>query len=308
VRILLAGNQERGLRCLQAVAAAGHEIIGVVAHPEASARGGVAEEGARIGAPVWRPEDVNDAAVVAELAATRPDVFVLAGYGQVLRGPLVTLGRYGCVNLHGGRLPQYRGSSPMNWALINGDDEVTISAIAIDAGIDTGDVLGERTFSVREDDSIAEVQARANELFPELLLDVLAGLDDATLERRPQNEADARYWTLRFPDDGLVVWDQLTAGQVHNRVRALAPPYPGAFTLWRGRRVRLLRSTLEGRVVVGEPGRVYAVGPSGILVGALDRCIRITEAVIDDDASDFSAVVPRYDQLVTVRSLLLGAS
>ena len=304
MRVVFAGNQERGLRCLEAVTTAGHEIVGVVAHPEAQARGGVADAGSSMGIPVLRPSDVNDAGVVAELRSLGPDVLVLAGYGQILRQPLIALAPHGCVNLHGGRLPQYRGSSPMNWALINGESDITISAIVVDAGIDTGDVIGERTFVVGPDDTIADVQARANGLFPELLVDALEALERGVAVPRKQDEAEARYWTLRFPDDGLIAWDQLTAAQVHNRVRALAPPYPGAFTMWSGRRVTLLRSALEERVVIGEPGRVYAVGPSGILVCASDRCLRIIDAVLDGGTA-LADVVVRYDEFSTVRKLLL---
>jgi len=304
VRVVFAGNQDRGLACLRAVVEAGHDVVTVVAHPEASARGGVAEEGDARGIPVLRPEDANAADVVDALGAVSPNVLILAGYGQILRAPLLELCPRGAVNLHGGRLPQYRGSSPMNWALINGEREIALSAILLDAGVDTGDVIGERSFAVGDDDTIADVQARANELFPELLVDVLRQIEEGTAKRRVQDEAEAAYWPLRFPDDGLIAWDQLTAQQIHNRVRALAPPYPGAFTLWRGRRVTLLRSKLESGRVMGEPGRVYAAGRNGLLVCASDRCLRVTEAVLDD-GSDFTAVVSRYDELATVRKLLL---
>lgn len=308
MRVVFAGNQERGLVCLRAAVAAGHDVVGVLAHPEEAARGGVAEEGAALGVPVYRPGDVNDSAILEELEKLHPDVLVLAGYGQILRRPLAELAPHGCVNLHGGRLPQYRGSSPMNWAIINGEPEIAISAILVDTGVDTGDVIGERAFAVSGDDTIADVQARANALFPELLVEVLARLADGTVERRAQDESQARYWTLRFPDDGFVVWDMLTAEQVHNRIRALAPPYPGAFAMWHGRRVKLLGSRHEGRVVVGEPGRIYAVGKTGILVCASDRCLRITEAVLEDDGSDFATAVSQYDDLATIRNLLLSSS
>jgi methionyl-tRNA formyltransferase len=194
----------------------------------------------------------------------------------------------------------------MNWALINGEREITLSAIVLDAGVDTGDVLGERTFAVGVDETIADVHAQANAFFPELLVEVLRGLDDGTDRRRQQEEADAAYWPLRLPDDGLLVWDQVTARQAHDRIRALAPPYPGAFTFWRGRRVKLLRSVLEPRVIKGEPGRIYALGANGMLVCATDRCLRITSAILEDDGSDLSTVVSRYDEFATARKALLG--
>ena len=298
MRVLFAGNKERGRVCLEALVEAGHTVVGVLAHPPERASGGLAEEAGSLGVEVFEPDDVNDPEIGDALAAVAPDVLVLAGYGQILGEFLLGIAPHGAVNLHGGKLPRYRGSSPMNWALIEGEKQITLSALLVDTGVDTGDVVGERTFTVSLEDTIADVQERANALFPELLVETLAHLAEGTLERRPPDEAEAQYWPLRFPEDGLVVWDLASAREVHNRIRALTHPYAGAFTYWDGRQVTLLRSSLEERVVRGEPGRVYAVGDQGLLVCAADRCLRVTHAVLED-GSDALAAVSRYDTFAT---------
>lgn len=305
MKIVFAGNKERGAACLRAVVAAGHEVALVVAHPGAAA-GAVGLEARALDLPLLDPSDVNAPEVIATVAALAADAVVLAGYGQIVRRELLGVARLGCVNLHGGRLPQYRGSSPLNWALINGETEIGISVIQVDEGVDTGDVLGERLISVGPDDTIADVQARANDLFPELLLEVLDGLIAGTVVPRRQDDTLAAYYPLRFPDDGLVLWDTLDAAAAHNRIRALTHPFPGAFTLHRGRRVTLLRSRLEPLPTYGEPGRVQRATADGLLVAAADRCLWVTEARYADDSSDAIAAIPRYDTLATLRAVALA--
>ena len=304
MRVLFAGNKERGLECLRAVVEAGHDVVAVVAHPPARASGGLAAEAHKLGVPLFEPDDVNDEGVVDSLRALTPDVVALAGYGQILRRPLLDVARLGCVNLHGGKLPEDRGSSPMNRALLRGDSEVTLSATLVDEGVDTGSVLDERRIEVGPDETIAEVQARANVIFPELLVTALEALEQGTVAPRPQDEARAAYFPLRFPDDGLVVWEHERADEIHNKIRALTTPYPGAFTFLGRRKVLLLRSRRAEQTVHGEPGRVYAVGSEGLLTCARDKCLWIVEARFDD-GTDAVESVRRYDSFATARTRLI---
>jgi methionyl-tRNA formyltransferase len=309
MRILFAGHKTRGLTCLEAVRARGHDIVAVVGHPVGS--GGstaesVAAAGRALGVPVFEAEDINSVQTVRSLQALHPDVLVLAGYGPILRGPVIDIASRGCVNLHGGRLPQYRGSSPLNWALINGETEFAISIIRVDAGIDSGDVLLDRTFPIGPDDTIADLHRIANANFPDMLVEVLEGIGDGTAHGRKQDPREAAYYPLRFPDDGLILWDLATAPQAHNRIRALTDPYPGAFTFLGSRRVRVLRSKAAARTYHGEPGRVYLKNEHGLLVCASDRCLWITRAVFEDDGADAIAHIARYQVFATVRGLALA--
>jgi len=311
LRIVVAGNKERGAACLRALLAAAEpwEVAGALAHPAGKGPeppGSFAETVFRLGLPLLRPADVNDPAALAWVRGLRPDLVVLAGYGQIVRRPFLELASRGCINLHGGRLPQYRGSSPMNWALIRGEKEFTVSVLQVDEGVDTGDVLAERTFPIGPDDTIADLQTTANRAFPGMLVEVVGQVAAGTLRPRRQDEAEAAYFPLRFPDDGLILWDLHTAEQIHNRIRALTDPYPGAFTSWNGRRIKLLRSKLAGGIYHGEPGRVYRKGPQGLLVCAADRCLWVSRAVVTDGGADAVAAVARYDKLATVRDLAMA--
>ncbi len=300
MRVALAGNKERGAECLRAVVAAGHCVTAVIVPADGASAAPLVAAAADLRLDVLRPADVNAATVVEALASGRPDVLVLAGYGPIVGPELRGLGRFGCLNLHGGRLPQYRGSSPMNWALINGEREFGISVFEASERIDAGDVLAERTFPVGLNDTIADLHRVANTAFRELLVDVLERLERGAVERRQQDEREARYFPLRFPEDGLILWDTLTAKQVHDRVRALTRPYPCAFTFYRARRVQLIRSELAATDHRGEPGRVYLCARKGLLVCAADRCLWVREAVFADDSTDAIVAIPRYERFATL--------
>lgn len=307
MRIVFWGKGNRGVSCLQALHGAGYDVSLVVVHPD-DARAGATSVGARaqlLGIPTIAPDDPNDATVCARLARASADLFVLGGYGKIIRPEVIEIPTRMSINLHGGKLPEYRGSSPMNWALIRGERQFSLSIIRVASGVDTGPVLAERTFPIPTEATIADLHAIADVQFPQMLCAVVAQIDRGTAVATPQDSSRAAYFPLRFPDDGFILWDCLTATQVHNRIRALTAPYPCAFTYVEGRKVRLLGSALTDLPTYGEPGRVYRIAPRGILVCASDRCLWVTRAVFEEGAEDVRRVLRRYDQFATVRQAVL---
>ncbi|MGE0445919.1 MAG: methionyl-tRNA formyltransferase [Vicinamibacterales bacterium] len=301
MRLVVAGHKTRGAACLRALLDAGHVVAGVIGQPGAAPdRDPFLLLAFERQLPVVSGE-VNAPSTIASIGALGPELIVLAGFGPIVGESFLAIAPHGCINLHAGRLPQYRGSSPLNWALINGEASFTVSVIRVDRGVDTGPVLAERTSPVGPDDTIADLHRVANDVFPQLLVQVVADIAAGSVRGRVQDECDAAYYPLRFPDDGLVVWDGLTALQVHNRIRALTTPYPGAFTYFGGRRVQLLRSRMTKRTYFGEPGRVYLRSERALLVCAADRCLWIVEASMADDGSDAATAVRRYDKFLTLR-------
>lgn len=306
MKILFAGNKQRGIRCLQALLSSGHNVVGAIAPPPGGVHAPTDDFAAAAGRsrlPLLQPADVNDKGFIASLKKLEADLTVLAGYGQIVRREFIDAARLGCINLHGGKLPQYRGSSPLNWALINGEAEFGLSIIQVDTGVDSGEVLLEKSFPIGPDSTIADLHAIANQAFPEMLLDVLSRFEKGSLKPRRQDESKAAYYPLRFPDDGLILWDMHTAGQIHNRIRALTDPYPGAFTYWNRRRLKLIKSSNTGHLWCGEPGRVYRNNSKGLLVCASDRCLWIERAFFEEDHADAKGTIKRYDKLATVRDL-----
>ena len=132
MKVLIGGHKQRGADCLEAVLRKGHDVVGVLARPgviPSWSGGELVAEALRRKVPVFQPTDVNDPDVLATLQACSPDLIILSGYSQIVRTEFLQVAPQGCWNLHGGKLPEYRGSSPMNWALINGDQEITLSLV-----------------------------------------------------------------------------------------------------------------------------------------------------------------------------------
>ncbi len=307
MKILFAGHKERGVKCFEALVKSGHEIVGVIAHPskEPPLPGSVAAKALDIKSALFQPEDVNDVKVISSFKALAPDIVALAGYSQIVGPDFIGIPRLGCVNLHGGKLPQYRGSSPMNWALINGEKEFSISVIQVNQGVDTGDVLGEKNFPIGPDDTIADLKLLTDKEFPKLLVEVIDAVSQGCANPRRQNENEAAYYPLRFPDDGFILWDRYTAAEIHNRVRALTEPFPCAFTFYNGRKIKLLKSKLAKNIFYGEPGRVYLKNENGLLVAAKDRALWIERAVFEDNGEDAVKLVNRYEKFSTLTGIAL---
>lgn len=303
MRIVAWIKGDRGVACLRSLHECGHDIVLVVGQP--NQQGQAEESGLNVsrsfGLPVACPENPNEDRFAQLLQSYEPDVFVLVGYGKILDHKLIAIPRKMCLNLHAGALPKYRGSSPLNWAIINGETSFTLSIIKVDTGVDTGEILIDSTFPIAINDTIRDLHKTANDKFPQMLLEVLNSLQKGELKSKPQNDSKSSYYPLRFPDDGLIIWDTLTADQIHNRIRALTEPYPCAFTYHNGRRIRLLGSRLQQPDFLGEPGRVYRKKDKELLVCACDKCLWITNAILDDTGEPIFDIIDRYQELATVR-------
>ncbi len=272
-------NGQRGLSVLQAIVDHGHMVSAVYAPPTALTQ--LAPVGERLGISLIAAPDVNASSFLAAFEAREHSLSIIGGYSQIFRRPLIDLPKFGTINLHGGRLPQYRGGSPLNWQIIAGERMAGVSVIRVDDGIDTGNVLAEALIPITAQMTIADLHDAANQVFPDLVLDVLARLAQGNLQERVQNPDDAVYWHQRNDADGRIDWHRMTARQVHDLVRGLTRPYPGAFTFLDGQRIRVFATSIPEFHLKGVPGRVCHIGGQGILVVCADRAIRILDYASD---------------------------
>ena len=301
MKIVFFGKGSRALACLQKLLEEEFQLNLLVLQPGDSFAGEIGGIAEARKISIIAPDNPNSDEAVSRLQEEATDVFVLAGYGKILRPVCIDIPRQACINLHGGLLPGYRGSSPLNWALINDEPELGVSIIEVAPGIDTGSVLCERRMKVTSDTTIANAHDFANRNFPDMLLEVLRSIEETGAARGPeQTTASGCYYPRRFPDDGIVFWDQLTAREVHNRIRALTEPYPCARTFCGGREVRLISSEFSATPLRGEPGRIYRKSRGRLLVGARDEALWISEARFMDDDSPVHASAEVYQQFATV--------
>lgn len=258
-----------GVRCLSVLLAHGVEIPLVVTHTDNPNENiwfdSVAELAAQHDIPVITPDDPNTPEVVDQVRAARPDFLFSFYYRNMLKKALLDIPLRGAFNMHGSLLPKYRGRVPVNWAIIKGERETGATLHLMNEKPDNGAIVDQQSVPILPDDTALEVfhkvTCAAEVALDRCLPELLAG----TLRFMPQDLAQGGYFGGRRPEDGKIDWLQ-SAQAIHNLVRAVAPPYPGAYTSLAGKPMRVLKTQIEpqrprrgqGPVFYFENGRCYA--------------------------------------------------
>jgi len=268
-----------GCRCLSVLLAHGVDIPLVVTHDDSPSETIWFESVERLARlhdiEVATPDDPNASAFADRIAALRPDFLFSFYYRQMLKPALLALPARGALNMHGSLLPRYRGRAPVNWAVLHGERETGATLHYMVEKPDAGAIVAQQAVPILPDDTALEVFGKVT-VAAELALDrvvpdLLAGRAPAIV----QDLSRGSYFSGRRPEDGRIDWSR-SAREIHDLVRAVAPPYPGAFTDVQGRRVRILRTLHDGRrgahphpVVYCEGGRCFAQCGDGRLLRIL---------------------------------------
>lgn len=223
---------------------------------------------------------VNSDKHIVYVMRKNPYLSIVAGFSQIFNNKLIDLPQKGTVNLHAGPLPEYRGGSPLNWQIIEGKSKIGISLIKMNEGIDTGEVIEIKYFSLSKSQNIGDAHSIANKFFPSLVLNFLGKLNKNSVKLIKQKTRNAKYWHQRQDRDGLIRWDKMNASQVHNFVRALTNPYKGAFSYYRGKKVRILKTDIIKEGFYGTPGRIIKNKKSFIVICS-DKGIKIENYIIE---------------------------
>ncbi len=277
-------NGQRGLPVIERLCDVGHDVASVIT-PVGKPVPGLERVCGLRSVGVRTTNAVNEDSFLAEMRVAMPELFVIAGFPTIFTRPLYSLPRLGTINLHGGPVPRYRGGSPLNWQMINGEKTIGITVLRVDNGIDTGPVVAEANFLIGPRDTIAEVHNQANGLFPDLVVKAISQVEENPDSGRVQNESAACYWHQRNDSDGRLNFAAMTAIQIDRMVRALSPPYPGAFAYLGDRKVRLFRALIPDFALRGCPGRVCYIQGRGPYVVCSDRAILLEKHAIEGDAT-----------------------
>ena len=182
--------------------------------------------------PVHQPEKIRAPQIEQLLRKLSPDVIVIIAYGQIIPAKLLTIPKYGWINLHASLLPKYRGAAPINWAIANGETHSGLTTMRIDAGMDSGDILLQHPMEIGPAETAPELAARMSEAGAPLMEETLRSLAAGTITPRAQNHAKASLAPMLKKEDGRIDWNR-PAQEIYNRMRGFAP-WPGAYTSFRG--------------------------------------------------------------------------
>ena len=270
-RIVFMGTPEFAAPVLEALVDA-HQVVGVVTQPDRPAGRGrrlvpspVKQLVVERGLPTFQPNSLRPPDAVAHLATWEPDVIVVAAFGQILRQDVLDLPPHGCLNVHASLLPRWRGAAPLAAAILAGDEVTGVTIMQMDAGLDAGPTLSQEKVPIRPDDTRATLGERLARLGAELLVDMLPAYLSGNLVPRNQPDEGATYARQLRKEDGLLDWS-LPAIELDRRIRAFTP-WPGAFTTWHGRTLKVLQATpLPATRQDVPPGTVVALGDGAAAV------------------------------------------
>ena len=244
-RAVVFGYHNVGVRCLKVLLAHGVDVPLVVTHADDPREeiwfASVAATAAEYGIPAITPADPNAAHVVTKIAADRPDFLFSFYYRSMLKPALLAVATRGALNMHGSLLPKYRGRAPVNWAIVRGETETGATLHYMTEKPDNGDIVAQSAVPILPDDTAKDVFDKVTVAAELTLHGVLPALIAGTAPRRPQDARKGGYFGGRKPEDGVIDWSK-SAAEIHNLVRAVAPPYPGARTTLGGRNARVLRT------------------------------------------------------------------
>ena len=280
-RAVVFAYHDIGARSLRVLHRHGLDVALVVTHRDNPQETiwfeSVADVATALGFPWITPDNPNELAVVERIAALAPDFLFSFYYRQMLGPALLATARRGALNLHGSLLPKYRGRVPVNWAVLHGETETGVTLHYMAAKPDAGDIVAQRVVPIGPDDTARIVFDRLTDAAEVLLDGILPALVAGTAPRLPNDLASGSYFGGRRPEDGRIDWT-LSGAALHNLVRAVAPPFPGAFTEVGGKRLRVLKTrrravvapTAEAPGLFVRDGKLYLRAGDGEVLAVLD--------------------------------------
>ena len=278
MRIVFMGTPDIAATCLKELLAEGFDVVGVYTQPDRPKGRGmkmvfspVKEVALEKGIPVFQPENFRGEETVAELAALKPDVCAVVAYGRILPQKVLDVPTKGCVNIHASLLPQYRGSAPYQWAVLDGCKETGVTAQYMALQMDAGDVIDAEKTPIGENETAGELLDRLAVLGAGLLSRTLRRLENGPVAGTPQEEEKVSFAPMLDKSMCPIDWNK-TAQQVHNKVRGLHP-WPVATTQLAGTKFKIHETVIaEGS---GAPGTILALTKTGLLVACGEGAVEI---------------------------------
>jgi methionyl-tRNA formyltransferase len=245
-RVVFMGSPDFALPSLRALMA-GYTLSGVVTQPDKpSGRGrqltppAVKQEAVKLGLPVIQPQKLRDPQAIETLRQWAPEFIIVAAYGQILRQEVLDLPFFGCINVHASLLPRWRGAAPIQAAILAGDSDTGVTIMKMDAGLDSGPILSQRSIPISQEDTAGSLDEKLAQLGAELLIETLPDYLSGSITPRKQEEAMVTKAPLLTKEQGKLDFDR-DAIFLARQVRAYNP-WPGCYTIWQGQMLKVHRA------------------------------------------------------------------
>ncbi len=271
MRIVFMGTPEFSVPVLEALVKEGHEVVGVVTQPDKPKGRGkavlmppVKEKALEYGLSVYQPAKVRDAGFVEVLKGLNPDIMVVVAFGQILPKSVLDIPPFGCVNIHASLLPRYRGAAPIQWVIIDGEQETGITTMMMDSGLDTGDMLEKTIVPIAPDETGDSLHDKLKEAGASLILSTLKKIEAGIITRIPQTDEGTCYARMLTKNMGKIDWT-MEAAAIERLVRGLNS-WPGTYTTWKGRTLKIWKVQVLEEDCDGACGEVVRADKNSLLV------------------------------------------
>ena len=287
MRVIFMGTPDFAAGTLEEIVKAGHEVVGVVTQPDKPKGRGktmmptpVKETALKYNLPVYQPKKVREPEFVELLRSLKPDVMVVAAFGQIITKEILEMPKYGCINVHASLLPAYRGAAPIQWAVINGDKESGVTIMQMDEGIDTGDMIEKAVVPIAEDETGGSLFDKLSHTGAKLCVKVLRDLEEGTAVREKQpEESTTPYAKMIDKKMGEVDWKK-SAKEIEQLIRGLNP-WPSAYTKVHGKTLKLWKAKVLLETSQMNPGQIVKVTNDSLAVQTGQGMLEIQELQLE---------------------------
>ncbi len=296
MKIVFMGTPDFAIPTLEWLINSKHDIVGVFCQPD-KPKGRtqvltappVKELAVKHNIPVFQPTTLKNGAGVEILKTLEPDLVVVAAYGKILPKDFLDYAEYGCINIHGSILPKYRGASPIQWAVLNGDREAGVTTMQMAEGLDTGDMLVVKKIPVDENETAEGLFDKLSVLGADALEETILKLENGTLVPEKQNDSEATYVGMLSKEMSNIDW-LLSAWEVHNKIRGLYS-WPGASTKLFGKTLKLHKAILSDKTGNNIAGSVVESDGKLTVTCGDNKCVELLEIQLEGkkrmNAEDF---------------------
>lgn len=280
-KIIIFLNGLRGIHCLENILTNNYEILLAVT-PNSFFSSVFLHLKEKYKFKHIKSDNVNEKDFIKYLREIKPNIFLIIGFSQIFSKDLFTIPTLGTYNFHAGKLPFYRGGSPINWQIINNENEIGISIIKVNEKIDGGAIALSHSLKYSNTDYVSDIHLKINNIFSNLSIELLKKITKKEINLVSQNEKKAKYWHQRNDSDGYIDFSKLDAENAFNFIRAISHPYSGAWGMVNKiYKIRFFESDITDFNLKGTPGRICFIQNKGPYIICKDRGLLIKDYLIE---------------------------
>lgn len=282
MNIVFAGTPEFAIPPLEVLHKEGYNISLVITQEDRPRGRGkkllptpVKKKAMELGIETYQPDSINSPESLEKLREISPDCIIVVAFGQILKKEVLDLPKHGCINIHASLLPKYRGAAPINWAIINGEEETGISIMKMDEGLDTGPILKQGSIPIGEEDDSITIHDKLSKLGGKLIVETLKEVEKGLVKEIPQDDNLSSYASMLNKKTGLIDWND-KGRNIVNLIRGLKP-WPSAYTSYKGENFKIHKAKQIPKFSNEENGVIVKVNEEGVFINCDDSCIVVEE-------------------------------